>query len=191
MERKGAHFFCCFMFTFTSLFFWILRSFLFVSLFAWRVLYFLFHFFLHFFIFQDQEDSDLFILTSTLPSSSAFPTFSPETSVLTSTQVETLPPFTSSSSSTTFSTSTLTFSSTLPSFTSAPSTLPPSPEVPTTSLSNALFPDLTLLPSSIPARTPPSPPSSSPATPSSVSRLNGVDTFTGKPSCTYTNLPVI
>ncbi|XP_016419694.1 cell adhesion molecule 3-like isoform X1 [Sinocyclocheilus rhinocerous] len=130
----------------------------------------------HTLLVQDQEDSDLFILTSTLPSSSAFPTDSPETSVSTSAEDETLPPF--SSSSTTFPTSTLTFSSTLPPFTSAPSTLPPSPEVPTTSRSNALFPDLTLLPSSVPARTPPSPPSSSPATPSSVPRLNGVHTFT-------------
>ncbi len=147
-------------------------------------------FFSSFFIFQDQEDSDLFILTSTLPSSSAFPTFSPETSVLTSTQVETLPPFTSSSSSTTFSTSTLTFSSTLPlSLLLLPLSLPP--EVPTTS-----FPTLSSLISlfclplhscSHPSLTP----LLLPATPSSVSRLNGVDTFTGKPSCTYTNLPVI
>ncbi|XP_052405216.1 cell adhesion molecule 3 isoform X1 [Carassius gibelio] len=124
----------------------------------------------HTLLVQDQEDSDLFILTSTLPSSSAFPTDSPEPSVSTTTEDKTLPPFSSSSS--------FTFSSTLPPFTSAPSTLPSSPEVPTTSLSNALFPDLTLLPSSVPTRTPPSPPSSSPATPSSVSRLNGVHTFT-------------
>ncbi|XP_016147344.1 cell adhesion molecule 3-like isoform X2 [Sinocyclocheilus grahami] len=130
----------------------------------------------HTLLVQDQEDSDLFILTSTFPSSSAFPTDSSETSVSTSAEDTTLPPF--SSSSTTFPTSTLTFSSTLPPFTSAPSTFPPSPEVPTTSLSNALFPDLTLLPSSVPARTPPSPPSSSPATPSSVPQLNGVHTFT-------------
>uniref|UniRef100_A0A8C1PBQ0 Cell adhesion molecule 3 n=1 Tax=Cyprinus carpio TaxID=7962 RepID=A0A8C1PBQ0_CYPCA len=132
----------------------------------------------HTLLVQDQEDSDLFILTSSLPSSSAFPTDSPEPSVSTSTEDETIPPFSSSSSSTTFPTSTLTISSTLPPFTSAPSTLPPSPEVPTTPLSNALFPDLTLLPSSVPTRTPPSPPSSSPATPSSVPRLNGVHTFT-------------
>ncbi|XP_026061012.1 cell adhesion molecule 3-like isoform X1 [Carassius auratus] len=131
----------------------------------------------HTLLVQDQEDSDLFILTSTLPSSSAFPTDSPEPSVSTTTEDKTLPPFSSSSS--------FTFSSTLPHFTSAPSTLPSSPEVPTTSLSNALFPDLTLLPSSVPTRIPPSPPSSSPATPSSVSRLNGVHTFTeagGKPA---------
>ncbi|KTF92129.1 hypothetical protein cypCar_00005196, partial [Cyprinus carpio] len=132
----------------------------------------------HTLLVQDQEDSDLFILTSSLPSSSAFPTDSPEPSVSTSTEDETIPPFSSSSSSTTFPTSTLTISSTLPPFTSAPSTLPPSPEVPTTPLSNALFPDLTLLPSSVPTRTPPSSPSSSPATPSSVPRLNGVHTFT-------------
>ncbi|XP_052388368.1 cell adhesion molecule 3-like isoform X1 [Carassius gibelio] len=132
----------------------------------------------HTLLVQDQEDSDLFILTSTLPPSSAFSTFSPETSVSTSTQDKTLLPFSATSSSSTFPTSTLTFSSTLPPFTSAPSTLPPSPEVLTTSLSNALFPDLTLLPSSVPARTPPSLPSSSPATPSSVPRLNGVHTFT-------------
>ncbi|XP_059419264.1 cell adhesion molecule 3-like isoform X2 [Carassius carassius] len=132
----------------------------------------------HTLLVQDQEDSDLFILTSTLPPSSAFSTFSPETSVSTSTEDETLLPFSSTSSSTTFPTSTLTFSSTLPPFTSAPSTLPPSPEGLTTSLSNALFPDLTLLPSSVPARTPPSLPSSSPTTPSSVPRLNGVHTFT-------------
>ncbi|XP_016347576.1 cell adhesion molecule 3-like isoform X2 [Sinocyclocheilus anshuiensis] len=132
----------------------------------------------HTLLVQDQEDSDLFILTPTLPSFSAFSTFSPETSVSPSSEDETLLPLSSSSSSTTFPTSTLTFSSTLPPFTSAPSTLPPSPEVLTTSLSNALFPDLTLLPSSVPARTPPSPPSSSPATPSSVPRLNGVHTFT-------------
>ncbi|XP_026146987.1 cell adhesion molecule 3-like isoform X3 [Carassius auratus] len=132
----------------------------------------------HTLLVQDQEDSDLFILTSTIPPSSAFSTFSPETSVSTSTQDKTLLPFSATSSSSTFLTSTLTFSSTLPPFTSAPSTLPPSPEVLTTSLSNALFPDLTLLPSSVPARTPPSLPSSSPATPSSVPRLNGVHTFT-------------
>ncbi|KAK2900597.1 hypothetical protein Q8A67_008712 [Cirrhinus molitorella] len=125
----------------------------------------------HTLLVQAQEDSDLFILTSTLPSSSAFPTSSPESS----TEDKTLPPFSPSPSSTTISTSTLTFASTLP-----PSTLPPSPEVPTTSLSNALFPDLTLLPSTVPARTPPSPPSSfsPPATPSSVPRLNGVHIFT-------------
>ncbi|XP_077078018.1 cell adhesion molecule 3 isoform X2 [Siphateles boraxobius] len=127
----------------------------------------------HTLLVQDQGDSDILIPNFTLPSSSVSPTSLPQTSLSPSTEGETLPPLSSSSSSTNIPTSTLPISSTLPP--SAPPTLPPSSEVPTTSLSNVLFPDLTL-PS---ARTPPSPPSSSPpATPSSVSRLNGVHTFT-------------
>ncbi|XP_051984824.1 cell adhesion molecule 3-like isoform X1 [Xyrauchen texanus] len=127
---------------------------------------------------QDLRDPDLLILNSPPPllhSSTVYPTSPADPSVSASTESKTYP---SPSSSTSVPTSTQSISSTLaPSPTTSPS-LPPSPEIPTTSFSNALFPDLSLPPSSVPAHTPPSPPLSPPVTPSSVPRLNGVYTFT-------------
>ncbi|XP_051990417.1 cell adhesion molecule 3-like isoform X3 [Xyrauchen texanus] len=123
---------------------------------------------------QDQRDPELLLLTSPpfLPTSSL--TSLPHSSVSPSTEGKTLPPFSSSTSVPTVYTQSI--SSTL-----APSptpSLPPSPEIPTNSLSNALFPDISLPPSSVPTRTPLSPPSSPTVTPSSVHKLNGVYTFT-------------
>ncbi|XP_073777222.1 cell adhesion molecule 3 isoform X2 [Danio rerio] len=116
-----------------------------------------------------EGDPDYLIPSFTLPSSTVSPTSLSQTSVLPSTEGETLPPTSSSSSSTVIPTFTLP----IPSTPSAPPTVPPSPESPTTALSNALFPELTP-----PAYTPPSTPTIPPATPSSVPRLNGVYTFT-------------
>ncbi|XP_051554960.1 cell adhesion molecule 3 isoform X2 [Myxocyprinus asiaticus] len=127
---------------------------------------------------QDLRDPDLLILSSPPPlfhSSSVSPTSPPYPSISASTEGKTYP---SPSSSTSVPTFTQSITSTLaPSPTTFPS-LPPSPEIPTTSFSNALFPDLSLPPSSVPAHTPPSPPLSPPVTPSSVPQLNGVYTFT-------------
>ncbi|XP_057191052.1 cell adhesion molecule 3 isoform X2 [Triplophysa rosa] len=126
------------------------------------------------------QDSDLFGFTSPPPllSSSLAFTSPPHPFIFTSAESQTLPPPTSSASVPTPSVS-FTFP---PSPPTSP-TLSHSPETPTASLSNALFPDL--LPSSVPTRMPPSPHFSTPATPSSVTQLNGVHTFTGNSSRTH------
>ncbi|XP_030629236.1 cell adhesion molecule 3 [Chanos chanos] len=148
---------------------------------------------------QDQGDSNLLFPTfvySSTSSSSPSPHFSP-----TSSPYPSLLPSTESSSSLPPSPTPVLFSSsvspsitppssspTSPPVSTAPtSSPPPPPEVSTTSLSNFLFPDLTVAPSPAPSSSSSSsssspPPSSSPVpsfTPSLVPiRLNGVYSFT-------------